>query len=44
MLTFPVSDYMIVGQLEGQGLVSIGVPMQTSRYVNGERITRLGDR
>jgi len=32
VLTFPVSDYMIVEQLEGQGLVSVGVPMQTSRY------------
>jgi hypothetical protein len=32
VLTFPVSDYMIVEQLEGHGLVSVGVPMQTSIY------------
>jgi hypothetical protein len=35
VLTFPVRDCMIVEQLEGHGLVSVGVPMQTSRY--GER-------
>ncbi len=32
VLALPVSDYMIVEQLEGHGLVSVGVPMQTSRY------------
>ena len=28
VLALPVSDYMIVEQLEGHGLVSVGVPMQ----------------
>ncbi|HEY5703971.1 MAG TPA: hypothetical protein VIS96_00180 [Terrimicrobiaceae bacterium] len=31
VLALPVSDYMIVDQLEGHGLVSVGVPVQTSR-------------
>jgi hypothetical protein len=30
VLALPVSDYMIIEQLEGHGLVGIGVLMQTS--------------
>jgi hypothetical protein len=30
VLALPVSDYMVVEQLEGHGLVGIGVFMQTS--------------
>ena len=31
VLALPVSDHMIVEQLEGHGLVSIGVPMHGGR-------------
>ena len=41
VLAFPVSDYMILEQLEGHGLVSVGFLCRRQDMVNSERVRRL---